>query len=100
MVKEEMSGFSFTSRKNNSFFSAHLGSGKVTLKWATASVEHFDHIVIERSEDGQNFMAVIVVMGKTFLHKEKNHTSIDLYPLSGKVYYRLKKPTTLPKASY
>ena len=90
MSKVAVGGFSLASRKNDSFFCAHHDSGKVILKWATASVEYFDHIVIERSADGQNFIAIIVVMGKSFLHQEKNHSSIDLYPLTGKAYYRLR----------
>ncbi len=77
-------------QKNDLLFSAHADNDKVILKWATSALEYFDRFVIERSADGQNFIAIIVILGKTFLSEEHTHSSKDLYPLPGKAYYRLK----------
>ncbi|PZR35221.1 MAG: hypothetical protein DI538_15560 [Azospira oryzae] len=76
--------------KNDSLFSAHADRDKVILKWTTSAQEYFDRFVIERSDDGKNFSAIIVILGKTFLNEEHIHSSKDLYPLPGKSYYRLK----------
>jgi len=90
MAKEEADSLGFGGQKNESLFSAYPGDGKVTLKWTTSGLEYFDRFVIERSMDGQHFVAIIIILGKAFLNEEKNHSSFDLYPLSGKSYYRLK----------
>jgi len=62
----------------------------VQLTWSTASEENFDKFMVERSRDGNSFIAIGEVQGAGNSKKLLNYSYTDENPLMGKNYYRLK----------
>jgi hypothetical protein len=66
-------------------FNGKFNGSAVALQWQTANEVNVDHMVIERSADGQRYNAIgTVPAGK------KEYAYTDQQPLTGIGYYRLK----------
>jgi hypothetical protein len=63
---------------------------RVSITWSTASEINNEQFVVERSIDGQRFLALGVINGKNNMGIN-NYSFIDIAPLKGKIYYRLKQ---------
>ncbi|MFK7807946.1 MAG: DUF1501 domain-containing protein [Saprospiraceae bacterium] len=74
-----------------SYFKAKaIDNKEVLLTWETLSEENTAYFEIERSADGQNFERVFQLAAAGDSSKITNYKKIDLEPLSGVSYYRLK----------
>ncbi|CAN5372699.1 hypothetical protein BH10BAC1_BH10BAC1_04270 [soil metagenome] len=73
------------------FFTAQLEGNKVNLNWSTATEINNDFFTIEKSTDGTNFEFVTKVNGAGNSTAVLNYSTIDLSPLGGISYYRLKQ---------
>ncbi|GAB3202567.1 hypothetical protein ABID22_002699 [Pontibacter aydingkolensis] len=63
----------------------------ITLNWSTASEENNSHFEVERSADGQAFEQIAKVNGNGNSSIAINYTYLDINPLQGTNYYRLKQ---------
>lgn len=72
-------------------FTAEAKNGIVQLDWVTASEKDNDFFEIERSFDGESFETIGVVEGNGTVQYEIAYDFIDMYPLNGKSFYRLKQ---------
>ena len=63
----------------------------VTVSWSTGSEINNHHYEIERSSNGSSFAAIGSVLASASLAQVKQYQFIDLKPLSGINYYRLKQ---------
>ena len=61
------------------------------LKWSTASEHNSDYFLIERSDDGQNWVSVGIKLASGNSHTVINYFFIDSYLNDGFIYYRLKQ---------
>ncbi|PTX18795.1 putative secreted protein (Por secretion system target) [Pontibacter mucosus] len=73
------------------YFRASASKEHVTLRWQTASEDQNSHFVVERSHDGKLFEGIGMVAGKGTTIVTTNYTYLDLVPLPGTSYYRLKQ---------
>ncbi|WP_431215273.1 T9SS type A sorting domain-containing protein [Puia sp. P3] len=55
------------------------------LKWAATNAVDFDHYIIQRSTDGQNYQDIRTVPASTI----QDYSYTDVFPYNGMVYYRL-----------
>jgi hypothetical protein len=72
-------------------FQANEDDGAVYLNWTTASEINNDYFTVERSSDAVEFTAILRQNGAGNSATILNYTDIDLEPLSGVSYYRLKQ---------
>ncbi|MTB51661.1 T9SS type A sorting domain-containing protein [Lewinella sp. W8] len=73
-------------------FTARLAPKKrVLLDWQTASESGNSHFSIERSGDGDSFVALGEVAGAGTTSEEQSYTFLDEAPLAGLNYYRLRQ---------
>ena len=72
----------------------------VALAWATASEQHNDHFVVERSLDGTNFLALGTVAGQGSSAAAHAYTFVDAQPVAGAAYYRLRQVDADGTASF
>ena len=72
------------------FFNAEAMEDKVLLTWATASEEGFDYFTVERSTDAQEFYAIDTIPGNGFSESRIDYSYIDISPILGRSFYRLK----------
>ncbi len=81
-------------------FSAIKQSNQVNLNWLTASEKSNDNFSIERSKDGKNFAAIGQIKGALNSTVSKEYAFMDVSPLKGINYYRLKSTEVSGKATY
>ncbi len=69
-------------------FTGRLNNGKTELNWKTENEMNTKHFEIERSSDGSHFnkIAIMNAMGGG----NNNYNTIDVKPITGNNYYRLK----------
>lgn len=72
-------------------FSAKLNNGKVDINWATVWETNNDFFTIERSADGIKFQAIGTMEGAGNSTALINYEAVDVNPLSGISYYRIKQ---------
>jgi hypothetical protein len=70
-------------------FTATHDNGSVLLNWTTAQEINNSHIVIERSQDGNNFSEIGSVPAAQQNELINEYVFLDKRPLSGISYYRL-----------
>ena len=71
-------------------FTAELKNKSVLLQWQTATEQNVLHFIIERSGNGNNFVAISNVAAKGNSSTKVNYSTFDKLPLIGINYYRLK----------
>jgi hypothetical protein len=81
-------------------FTAGINNSQVTLKWKTASENNNKGFEIQRSQDGLNWAVLGFVSGNINSSVEKNYEFIDVNPLSGTGFYRLRQVDQDEKFSY
>jgi hypothetical protein len=75
-----------------SFVVQPLGSGKVLLKWSTATETNNDRFIAERSADGKNFCLIGSVKGAGTSSEILDYSFTDYSPLADAVsYYRIRQ---------
>lgn len=72
-------------------FNAVTVGNMVQLNWETATEIENDFFTIERSADGETFSALKVIDGAGNSSQPKEYQTVDMQPLSGVSYYRLKQ---------
>lgn len=73
-------------------FSGKVQEEQIVLKWSISAATHLDYFVIEKSNDGQNF---IDIAQKSSIDKAfNNYQYNDLKPETGGNYYRLRAVDT------
>ncbi|MEM6725009.1 MAG: T9SS type A sorting domain-containing protein, partial [Bacteroidota bacterium] len=73
-------------------FNAYLKPDRtVWLSWETATEIDNDYFIVEHSKDGINFQEINRVQGAGTSYTTLNYEVIDVQPLSGDNYYRLKQ---------
>lgn len=72
-------------------FTAQVVAEGVQLNWVTASELNNDFFNVERSANGEQFSSVGKIAGKGTTDERNSYTLIDMYPLDGRSYYRLKQ---------
>jgi len=73
------------------YFQAKTGTKDVSLNWATATEINNKEFVIERSLDNVSFRAIGKVNGHGTTLQQQQYQFMDLNPLGGTSYYRLKQ---------
>ena len=83
-------------------WSASLQPGdKALLNWTTTNAVNFDHFVIQRSTDGDNFQDIATVAANnTDSSIEQKYTYTDQFTYNGDVFYRLQLVDRDGSASY
>lgn len=74
-----------------SFDAKAAGSDKVNVTWVTASERNNSHFVIERSYNAKKFEAIGSLEGRGDSDVATSYEFVDLNPLAGTNYYRLKQ---------
>ncbi|MFT4663764.1 MAG: hypothetical protein ACI9XB_000705 [Gammaproteobacteria bacterium] len=72
-------------------FTALVKNEHVELNWVTASEINNDYFDIERSVDGINFTSISTINGAGNSTQNLFYSMVDLAPLNGMSYYRLKQ---------
>jgi len=73
------------------YFNAEAESGGVRLRWSTATEQNNDHFTVQRSIDGLAFEDVLHVDGAGSSQLPLDYSAVDLSPIHGLAYYRLKQ---------
>ena len=73
------------------YFEARQNEGKVNLDWATSTEINNDFFTVERSSDGEHFEPVLTKSGAGNSTTNLYYQAIDISPLSGYTFYRLKQ---------
>lgn len=73
------------------YFTAEMKGREVYLSWKTASELDNDYFTVERSQDGIEWEKVIRHPGAGNSQEEISYEEVDLQPLPGLSYYRLKQ---------
>ncbi|MDX5397046.1 MAG: T9SS type A sorting domain-containing protein, partial [Hymenobacteraceae bacterium] len=81
-------------------FTANAAGTVVNLNWSTASEINNKHFVVERSQNGKEFVAVGTVKGNGTINQAHTYSFTDQEPLKGQSYYRLKQVDTDGKFEY
>ncbi|MDX5394976.1 MAG: T9SS type A sorting domain-containing protein, partial [Hymenobacteraceae bacterium] len=81
-------------------FTAKVAGTVVNLNWSTASEINNKHFVVERSQNGKEFVAVGTVKGNGTTNQAHVYSFTDQEPLKGQSYYRLKQVDTDDKFEY
>jgi hypothetical protein len=71
-------------------FDAVRNGTTVVCKWTTASEQNSDYFVVERSADGQTYVALGKVASGGTTAQARNYSYLNAKPLSGTAYYRLR----------
>ena len=74
-----------------SFDANSIDNENVKLSWSTASEISNSHFEVERSEDGERFSTLDIVMGNGNSNTKQDYGFIDEKPMQGLNYYRLKQ---------
>lgn len=72
-------------------FTAARAAGGVQLAWATASERNSAQFIIERSLDGQTYVAVASVAAQGSTQQAHRYASLDRTAPAGRLYYRLRQ---------
>jgi len=72
-------------------FTAQPNGEHVDLRWSTASEQYNDHFTVERSADAVDFTPLLQVPGAGNSQGVLNYADVDLSPLDGLSYYRLRQ---------
>ncbi|MFT5777719.1 MAG: hypothetical protein ACI837_000667 [Crocinitomicaceae bacterium] len=81
-------------------FTAVVKNENVELNWVTASEINNDYFTIERSIDGINFTSISTINGAGHSTQTLFYAMVDIAPLSGISYYRLKQTDYDGETSY
>ncbi len=84
----------------SSFKIAKTEKNYASLNWVTASERNNDFFTVERSEDGKSFAEVAKVKGAGNSSSSLSYNSLDVAPLLGISYYRIKQTDFDGKFSY
>ena len=71
-------------------FSGRLNGTKTDLNWVTATEYNTKQFEVERSADGQNYTKIATVAAKGNSSTVTSYDLVDMAPLNGLNYYRLK----------
>jgi hypothetical protein len=83
-----------------SFDAEVIDDKKIKVNWVTESEINNDYFTVEKSKDGKSFEVVAVVEGAGNSSVPLSYSEIDLEPLNGVSYYRLKQTDYDKKFSY
>lgn len=72
-------------------FTAQANTRQVDLAWSTASEKDNAFFTVERSADGETFTAVTTVPGAGNSQSVLHYQAVDIAPLPGVAYYRLRQ---------
>ncbi|MBL7937546.1 MAG: T9SS type A sorting domain-containing protein [Bacteroidia bacterium] len=72
-------------------FSATANDDKVTFDWITSSEINTNEFIIERSSDGESFEPITNVKAAGNSSRNLKYNAVDVTPLLGLSYYRLKQ---------
>lgn len=72
-------------------FSATANDDKVTFDWITSSEINTNEFIIERSSDGESFEPITNVKAAGNSSRNLKYNAVDVAPLLGLSYYRLKQ---------
>lgn len=72
-------------------FTAEGLADRVELKWSTASELNNDHFTVYRSADAVDWDELLRKPGSFTSHQPTNYSDVDLRPLSGINYYKLRQ---------
>jgi hypothetical protein len=81
-------------------FKASKQNNAVLLQWQTATEQNSKSFVIERSADGNNFVAIGTVRAAGNSNISKSYRYEDAAPLKGNNYYRLQQTDADGKSAY
>ena len=71
-------------------FTATTTANKVNLAWTTQQESNSSHFVVERSNDGSNWSAVVTIKAAGNSSIARNYNASDVAPVNGVAHYRLK----------
>jgi len=80
-----------TAPVNLVYFRGKFMNEAVELSWATSSETNNAYFEIERSNNGRDFETIDKVEGFNNSNITRSYTSLDLNPMNGNNYYRLKQ---------
>ena len=72
------------------FESTIFQKNKIRLKWSTLSEKNTEVFIIQNSKDGNDFKDITMVVSNINSHSISKYDFIDIFPNTGKNYYRLK----------
>jgi hypothetical protein len=72
-------------------FTATAAQGQVQVRWRTASEHNSQRFVVERSANGEDYVAVTTVAGQGSTAQATAYAVTDAKPLAGTSYYRLRQ---------
>ncbi len=75
-------------------FQAERMEDMVDVKWSTATEQHSDYYVVERSPDGQDFAPIGTIAAAGESQHRIDYRFLDVFPLRGANYYRLRQVDT------
>jgi hypothetical protein len=81
-------------------FGAISDGKKVIVCWTAPNEINYDYFTIEKSKDGINFVAAVMIKGAGRMSTLLDYTDIDYEPFSGISYYRLKQTDYFGDTSY
>jgi Secretion system C-terminal sorting domain len=70
-------------------FDAKVSFGKIDISWVTASELNFDHFLLEKSSNGNEFTGIAQIQGHGTTNERHSYGFEDRFPMLGKSYYRL-----------
>ncbi|WP_291724167.1 T9SS type A sorting domain-containing protein [Bernardetia sp.] len=73
------------------FFNAEAKESDVLLRWQTASEYNNYQFLVERSSNGNSFQVIGTIAGQGTINKVQNYEWIDVAPIDGGNYYRLRQ---------
>jgi hypothetical protein len=81
-------------------FTAEVKNEHVELDWVTGTEINNDYFNIERSVDGINFTSISTINGAGYSTQNIFYSMVDITPLAGISYYRLKQTDYDGETSY
>lgn len=72
-----------------SSFTGEANGSVIDLKWKTESELNFDYIILQKSDNGQDFGNLDLVKGHGTTNIPQNYSAVDSTPVIGANYYRL-----------
>ncbi|HET8860972.1 T9SS type A sorting domain-containing protein [Marivirga sp.] len=107
-VKNIDNGFSyFTGTDQNNplpinliSFSAKILNGKIEIRWETNSEKNNDHFTVEKKDINNDWRKIAIIKGAKNSNTIMNYSTVDLNPIVGTQYYRLKQVDTDGRFEY
>ena len=81
-------------------FNVMQQKSSVVLQWATSAEQNLLDFVIQRSTNGRNWTSLSVLQASGNVDGSMNYSYTDLYPVTGKNYYRLQARDRDGKVKY